>query len=69
MIDKLRAILDNRTFYFTLTERKPDEVIIDMYNTKYILVNKDGTWLNHLSNRMSMSKELVGAVLAAIPAD
>jgi hypothetical protein len=63
---KLVAKVETRTFSFTLLDRKPAEVTIDMYNTPYTLVKKDDSWKNHSSNKMEMSPELVTAVITAI---
>jgi hypothetical protein len=66
MSEKLQAHLEARSFGFFVTERKPNEITIDMYNTPYILVNKDGQWKNHYNNKMEMSQSLINAVIAAI---
>ena len=68
MADILVAKVETRTFSFTLLDRKPAEVSIEMYNTPYMLVNKEDSWKNHGSNKMEMSPELIGAVISAINA-
>jgi hypothetical protein len=62
----LVAKVETRTFSFTLVDRKPAEVTIDMYNTPYMLVKKEDSWTNHSSNKMEMSPELIAAVITAI---
>jgi hypothetical protein len=62
----LVAKVETRTFSFTLVERKPTEVTIEMYNTPYVLVKKEDSWKNHSSNKMEMSPELIAAVITAI---
>jgi len=64
----LVAKVETRTFSFTLLDRKPAEVSFEMYNTPYMLVNKEDSWKNHGSNKMEMSPELIGAVMSAINA-
>ena len=63
MSPKYSAKLDNRTFSFILTESKPTEIRIDMYNTPYTFVLKDDKWQNHSSNKMDMSPGLIQAVM------
>lgn len=60
----LVARVQTRTFTFTVIERKADEVTIDMYNTRYTLVKKEDRWINHNSNKMEMSPELIAAVIS-----
>ena len=62
----LVAKVETRTFSFSLVDRKPAEVSIEMYNTPYVLVKKENSWKNHSSNKMEMSPELVAAVITAI---
>jgi hypothetical protein len=62
----LVAKVETRTFSFTVLDRKPEEVMIEMYTTPYTLVKKEEVWRNHSSNKMEMSPELLSAVISAI---
>lgn len=66
MEGKLEAHYQNRTYYFFITEKKPLEVAIEMYNTRYSLIKKGEHWVNHPSNKMEMSTGLTQAVIEAI---
>jgi hypothetical protein len=66
MSERLEAHFQNRTYYFDLTDRKPEGFTITMYNTPYTFVKKNGRWQNHHANKMKMSAGLIVAVAIAI---
>ncbi|RFZ94047.1 hypothetical protein D0C36_00345 [Mucilaginibacter conchicola] len=65
MSTKYEAHYEDRTFYFFITSKEPDEIRITMYGAVYTLVKKDDEWKNHSTNQMIMVPGLVNAVVAA----
>ncbi|GAB3922229.1 hypothetical protein [Mucilaginibacter myungsuensis] len=65
MADRLEAHHENRIYYFTVTDKKPGELSISMYQTPYTFLEKDGVWVNSLGNKMNMVTPLIAAVVAA----
>lgn len=65
MTERLEAHFEHRIFYFTIGNKKDNELIITMYNMQYILVNTGEKWMNHVNNKMAMSQGLINAVIAA----
>lgn len=66
MSTRLEAHYDDRIYYFTVLERQPSKVVIEMYKAAYVFVNKDGKWLNDVSNPLQMVEGLIAAVITAI---
>ncbi|MBS7564843.1 hypothetical protein KHS38_10545 [Mucilaginibacter sp. Bleaf8] len=66
MSTRLEAHYDDRIYYFTVFERAPNKIIIEMYKATYVFVSKDGKWANDLSNPLQMVDGLIAAVVTAI---
>jgi hypothetical protein len=66
MNERLEAHFENRIYYFYLTERKPNEIHIKMYNTPYIFITGEEGWINSPVNKMVMAQGLVNAVIEAL---
>lgn len=64
--EKLKAQDDNRTYSFYLVSKTEALISIEMYNSPYSFVLKEGKWVNHSSNKMEMAPHLIHAVLQAI---
>lgn len=62
---RLEAHYQNRIYYFTVVDRKPAAITIAMYTTIYTFVQVGERWVNHGSNKMEMSGDLIAAVLVA----
>jgi len=58
------AKIETREFFFYIVDKKPAELSIKMYNTPYVLLEKDGKWRNAVSNLFELSPELIDAVIA-----
>jgi hypothetical protein len=63
--ERYAAKIETREFFFYIVEKKPAELRIKMYNTPYLLLEKDGKWCNAPSNLFEMSQDLIDAVTAA----
>lgn len=67
MSEKLVAKDDTRTYSFMVTQKDATHFTIEMYGSTYTFVQKDGTWINAASNKMTMAPNLIKAVIAALP--
>ena len=66
MPEKLIAVDGTRTYSFYLINRDASHIGIEMYNTNYLFVKKDDSWINHTSNKMDMAPNLIASVLMAL---
>jgi hypothetical protein len=74
MSEILTANLNNQEFFFKVITRivadrsagTPEQVHIEMYNTPYVFLKKDGQWENNKKNKLKMSNRLINAVIEAI---
>lgn len=64
--ERMVARKENMEFFFYLISRSDTQIEILMYNTSYTLVKKESGWENSSSNKMSLSSQLVKAVIEAI---
>lgn len=62
---KLEARFENRVYYFTITAKSADKLVINMYSTEYAFQLKDTHWENAVSNKNMMAQGLVDAVVEA----
>jgi hypothetical protein len=65
MSTRYAAHHENRTYYFFITLKEPQELRILMYNTPYTFLLKKEQWENSPGNQMSMTQGLVNAVIEA----
>ncbi|WP_158825870.1 hypothetical protein [Mucilaginibacter lacusdianchii] len=66
MSTRLEAHYDDRVYYFTVVEKSPQKIVIEMYKAPYIFLQQDGVWRNDVANQLQMVDGLIAAVVKAI---
>lgn len=61
--EKLAADTGERTFYFYIVQKEPNELNISMYNTPYKLLKGETHWKNSPVNTCNMAQHLIDAVV------